>query len=261
MPIAKLNRSIFRLSGDGVEAWLDGLITNSLAGDISFAALLTPQGKIIADFFVTKDGAAVVIDTPSKFSADLFKRLRMYKLRAPIEIADISETHNVYAVWQDDGESEGEEGLADPRHISLGRRLITKGDIETTGDYNAYRLSLGIVDSEWDFDTVTTFPADANMELMNGVDFKKGCFIGQEVVSRMKRMTTVKKRLRGLILGGNAEAGDKIMVGERMIGDVRSVHGGMGISLIRLDRLKAAEVSPTVNDKPVEIMGAPDGSG
>ncbi len=257
MPIAKLNRSIFRLSGAGVEAWLDGLITNSLAGDMSFAALLTPQGKIIADFFVTKDGEALLIDTPSKFSADLFKRLRMYRLRAPIEIEDISETHNIYAVW----EGEGEEGLADPRHISLGRRLITQGDIETTGDYNAHRLSLGIVDSEWDFDTVTTFPADANMELMNGVDFKKGCFIGQEVVSRMKRMTTVKKRMRGLILGGSAEAGDKIMAGERVIGDVRSVHGGMGIGLIRLDRLKAAETSPTVNNEPVEIMGAPDGSG
>ncbi len=257
MPIAKLNRSIFRLSGDGVSPWLDGLITNSAAGDMSFAALLTPQGKIIADFFVTKDGKALLIDTPSKFSADLFKRLRMYRLRAPIEIEDISETHNVYVMW----EGEGEEGLADPRHISLGRRLITKGDIETTGDYNAHRLSLGIVDSEWDFGTVTTFPADANMELMNGVDFKKGCFIGQEVVSRMKRMTTVKKRMRGLILSGKAEAGDKIMAGERVIGDIRSVHSGMGIGLIRLDRLKAAEVSPTVNDKPVEIMGAPDGSG
>ena len=132
--------------------------------------------------------------------------------------------------------------------------------MDADGDYNAYRLSLGIPDSEWDFDTVTTFPADANMDLLNGVDFKKGCFIGQEVVSRMKRMTTVKKRLRGLVLKGPAQAGDDIMAGERVVGQVYSVQGNMGIGLARLDRLKSAEVSPTLNGHDITIMGAPDGS-
>ena len=163
---------------------------------MTFGALLTPQGKIIADFFVTKDGEDLLLDTPIKFAASLFKRLRMYKLRAPIEITDITETHNVYAIW----DGEGEEGFADPRHASLGRRFISKDDLVAAGDYYAHRLSLGVVESEWDFETVTTFPADANMDLMNGVDFKKGCFVGQEVVSRMKRMTTVKRRMRGLVL-------------------------------------------------------------
>lgn len=256
MPIAQLNRSVFRLSGDGVTPWLDGLISNSLSGPMTFAALLTPQGKIIADFFVTKDGTDLIFDTPSKFAPSLFKRLRMYKLRAPIEITDITETHNVYAIW----DGEGDEGHADPRHASLGRRLITEDFLEGLGDYDAHRLSLGVVDSEWDFETVTTFPADANMDLMNGVDFKKGCFVGQEVVSRMKRMTTAKKRFRGLILSGNANAGDKIMAGERVIGETLYVHETMGIGLIRLDRLKSAEVEPTIQDNIVQIMESIDGN-
>ena len=256
MPAAPLNRSVLRLSGEGVVAWLEGLITNSLTSALTFTALLTPQGKIIADFFVTKDGDDLLIDTPQKFTADLFKRLRMYKLRAPIEITDITETHNVYALW----DGTGEVGHEDPRHSSLGQRLITKDFLEASDDYDAHRLSLGVADSALDFDTVTTFPADANMDLMNGVDFKKGCFVGQEVVSRMKRMTTVKKRLRGLVLGDEAKAGDKIMAGERVIGDVLYVHGKMGMGLIRLDRLKAAEVEPTVNGTEVEIFGSVDGS-
>lgn len=255
MPIAQLDRSVFRLSGEGVTAWLDGLISNSLSGPMTFAALLTPQGKIIADFFVTQDGNDLLLDTPVKFAESLFKRLRMYKLRAPIEITETTETHNVYAIW----DGQGEEGHADPRHASLGRRLITEDYLDAAGDYNAHRLSLGVVESEWDFETITTFPADANMDLINGVDFKKGCFVGQEVVSRMKRMTTVKKRIRGLILNGAAKAGDRILAGERVIGDVLSVHGQMGMGLIRLDRLKAAELEPRINDVTVQVMESIDG--
>jgi len=255
MPVAKLNRSVLRLSGDGLYAWLEGLITNSLTDDITFAALLTPQGKIIADFFVTKDGEALLIDTPRKFTADLYKRLRMYKLRAPIEIEDVTESHNVYAIW----DGEGEEGFRDPRHIALGRRFMSAGNIDVTGDYNAHRLSLGVVDSEWDFETITHFPSDTNMDLMNGVDYKKGCFVGQEVVSRMRRMTTVKKRLRGLILKGQAKAGDRIMAGERTVGDVLHVNGQLGMGLIRLGRLNEAETSPTVNAIAVTIMDGING--
>jgi len=116
------------------------------------------------------------------------------------------------------------------------------------------------VASECEFETITTVPADANMDLRNGVDFKKGCFVGQEVVSRMKRMTIVKKRMRGLILNGDAAPRDKIMAGERVIGDVLHVHGQMGIGLIRLDRLKAAEIEPTIGGVIVSIMESIDGN-
>lgn len=254
MPIAKLDRTVLRLSGEGVAAWLDGLITNSLSGNLTFAALLTPQGKIIADFFVTKNDDDLLLDTAEKFGELLHKRLKMYRLRAPITIGETD--LSVYALW----DGAGEEGLADPRHELLGRRLITDGQMDTNGDYNAHRLSLGIVDSQWDFETATTFPADANMDLINGVDFKKGCFIGQEVASRMKRMTTVKKRMRGLILNGTAQAGDKILCDKRTVGEVLSVHGQMGMGLIRLDRLSDATVPPTINDVAVKIMEGQDGN-
>jgi len=163
MPIKNLNRSIFRLSGESVVEWLDGIITNNLKSDINFAAILTPQGKIIADFFVTKHEGTLLIDTPTKFATDLHKRLKLYKLRAQIEITDVSETHSVYAIWDED---DFKQGYVDPRHISLGQRLITTEEHASTGDYNAHRLSLGVVESEWDFESVKVFPADANMDVM-----------------------------------------------------------------------------------------------
>ncbi len=275
MPIAQLNRTVFRLSGEGVEAWLEGLITNSLADKaIIFAALLTPQGKIIADFFITREGDGFLMDTPEKFGAVLFKRLRMYKLRAPITIEDISESHFVYAVWPEKEDEEITEGLADPRLVALGRRLITPqkhadASVDDKADYNAHRLSLGVPDSAWDFETASVFPADVNMDIINGIDFKKGCFVGQEVVSRMKRMTTVKKRYRAVVLSAPAQVDDKIMAGERVIGTVVSIHIGQGLvasrhglmamAMIRLDRLAQATSNPTLNDNDVQIMGGPNG--
>ena len=258
MALARLNRTVFRLSGDGVQAWLDGLVTNNLTAPISFAALLTPQGKIIADFFVVKDDKDILLDTASKFADPLHKRLKMYKLRAPI---DITETElKVYALW----DADDMDGQPDPRHASLGHRLITDQSLGEASDnqdaYNAHRLSLGVADSEWDFETQTTFPADANMDLMQGVDFQKGCFVGQEVVSRMKRMTNVKKRMRGLILEGPAKSGDPIKCGERTVGEVLSAHGSMGMGLVRLNRWKEADTEPTINGAAVQIMGGVDGS-
>ena len=99
----------------------------------------------------------------------------------------------------------------------------------------------------------------ANMELLNGVNFSKGCFVGQEVVSRMKRMTTVKKRMRGIIFEGEAQSGDRILAGERVIGDILHTHGKMGMAMIRLDRLRAAEHGLTLNGAPVTVMKAVDG--
>lgn len=257
MPIARLNRSVLHLSGEGLIPWLEGIITQNLTSELTFTALLTPQGKIIADFFVTRLGNDVFIDTPPKFSGDLLKRLRMYKLRAPIDIKEVSETYHVYALW----DGEGEQGQRDPRHPSLGYRWLTTDVIEAGADYNAHRLSLGVVESEWDFETGTSFPADANMDLMNGVDFKKGCFVGQEVVSRMKRMTTVKKRMRGVVLSGPAQAGDRIMGGERVIGEILSVHGSMAMALIRLDRWRDSTHAPMINGAEIEIMDSVDGQG
>ena len=253
MSIQQLPRTVFRLSGEGLQDWFSGLITNDLSSNTTFSALLTPQGKIIADFFVHQDGEAFLVETPTKFAADLYKRLRMYRLRAPIEIEETA--LHVYAIWNEDDM----EGQPDPRHPALGNRLLTESVRESVGDYNAHRLSLGVPDSQWDFETVKVFPADANMDLLHGVNFSKGCFVGQEVVSRMKRMTTVKKRMRGIIFEGEAKAGDRILSDERVIGDVLSTHQKLGMAMIRLDRLRDAAFELTLNGAPVQVMNAVDG--
>ena len=249
MPIANLNRTVIRLSGEGLIPWFDGLITNSLKNDITFAALLTPQGKIIADFFIIKVGEDLLIDTAAKFSDDLIKRLTMYRLRAKIEIAETD--LNVFAAWN----GTGEEGFTDPRHPELGQRIISD-ELETThtiDDYDLHRLSLGIPDSEWDFGTAEMFPADVNMDLLSGVDFKKGCFVGQEVVSRMKRKTTVRKRVRGFSYANPLDT-DQIHCGERVVGQVLHTAGARGIALMRLDRLADASEPPKIGDQLVEIL-------
>ncbi len=238
-----------------MRGWLDGLITNALSGPVTFAALLTPQGKIIADFFVTDAGAgagdALLLDTTEAMGPGLQKRLSMYRLRAPITIEDVSDSHPVHVLWDMDDDAPGH---VDPRHPSLGHRTVGAAMSAGAGDYNAHRLSLGVPDSEWDFGPVSTFPMDACMDQLNGVDYAKGCFVGQEVVSRMKRMGSVRKRMRGLVLSGPAEVGDSIKAGERAVGKVLHVHGNLAMALVRIDRLREATESPTLRDASVQIM-------
>ena len=251
MPICRLNRTILSLKGDDVVGFLNGLITNSLHSDLTFAALLTPQGKIIADFFVHRiSNEHVMLETSEKFGKTLALRLKMYKLRAKINMEDISADYDVYALW----DGEGDVGLSDPRHPALGQRWLTKtqnlSPKHTSEDYDLHRLKLAIPDSMWDFGTEQMFPADANMDILNGVDYKKGCFIGQEVVSRMHRKTTVRKRMRGVKLSGTAQAGDRLKAGGRTVGTLNHVRpnhvrpnhvsSGVGMALVRLDRLASA---------------------
>jgi len=264
MPICRLDRTIISLKGDDVAGFLNGLITNSLNSDLTFAALLTPQGKIIADFFVHRvsDGN-LVLETPEKFGKILALRLKMYKLRAKIDIEDISNSYNIYALWANKTEEcEGEVGRTDPRRPKLGQRLLTEaGSLSpehTREDYDLHRLSLGVPDSTWDFGTEQMFPADTNMDTLNGVDYKKGCFIGQEVVSRMHRKAVVRKRMRAVKLSGSAQkaakAGAKLKAGGRTVGTLSHVRNDVGIALVRLDRLAAATDVVMINDAQVEIL-------
>ena len=251
MPVCTRPRTVLALQGGSVRPWLEGLITNTLSAPVTFAALLTPQGKIIADFFVTEDGDALLLDTTKAMGAGLAKRLSMYRLRAPIEIEDVSDTHPVHVIWDADDDAPGH---ADPRHPSLGHRVVGAAMSATGGDYDAHRLSLGVPDSEWDFGPVSTFPMDACMDQLGGVNYAKGCFVGQEVVSRMKRMSSVRKRMRGLVLDGPAESGDSIKAGERTVGKVLHVNGNLAMALVRIDRLREASESPTLRGERVQIM-------
>lgn len=261
MSITQLPNTVFRLSGDNVKSWLDGIVTCAMPSPISFGALLTPQGKIIADFMlIDEDENSLWLDTPTKFADNLEKRLKMFRLREKITI-DRTQL-NSYAVFGEQAET-SPFGHDDPRHSTLGKRMIISTNTKPTAsleDYNTHRLSLGVVDSLFDFETAKVFPADVNMDLMSGVDYQKGCFVGQEVTSRMKRMTTAKKRARGFICEGDAKVGDEITAGGRVIGTVMSAQGNMGMAMIRLDRWKAATEGATLGGTDVQIMGAPDGS-
>ena len=259
--IVELPRTVLSLSpkegaglGD-VVAWLDGLVTNTVRADaVVFAALLTPQGKIVADMFVTPDGGRLLLDATPEMGAELKTRLGMYVLRAPVVVEEIDV--RVFRVW------EGEDvGHADPRHASAGRRVIGEDLVADAAlqDWDAFRLSLGLPDSQFDFGPAQVFPADADMDELGGVDYKKGCFIGQEVVSRMHRMSTVKKRMRAVVLGGEASAGDLLEAGGRRVGDLLHVNGKMAMALVRLERLAAAETVLSVNGHEAQVMGGPNG--
>ena len=251
MRVFILNRSVIEVSGPDASTWLDGLITNSLQDGLTFAALLTPQGKIIADFFVHAIDGKFLIETPKKFEDVLLKRLKMYKLRAKVDLNVLDAHVSVHTDTNADG-------FADPRHDGLGHRMISSSPVthaEPPDAYDGLGLSLSVPDSEWDFETSDIFPADAKMDLLNGVDFSKGCFVGQEVVSRMKRKTEVRKRMRGVSFEGPL-SGDKITAGVRQVGDILHVRDGLGMALVRLDRLAATDKTPMVGDVPITIMEA-----
>ena len=256
MPIATLDRTLLRLSGETVRSWLAGLITNNLDTPLSFGALLTPQGKIIADFFIHQDldiwGDDLILETAPKFAPALLKRLKMYKLREKIDIIEVS-THSVYVLW----DGEGDLGAVDPRAETLGRRFVSDQIIETSAtadDYDLHRLSQSIPDSQYDFGSQERFPADVNMDLLSGVDFKKGCFIGQEVVSRMYRRTEVRKRMRAVKAASPLATGP-LNIDGRTVGDILYANENLGMALIRLDRIEGTKKPPQLESGlEVEIL-------
>ncbi len=257
MPIAKLNRTVLKISGDGAAAWLEGLITNSISGPLTFAALLTPQGKIIADFFVWHQNG-LFIDTPSKFGDVLHKRLKMYRLRAPITIEDVSGAYSVFAVWGEDAQ----KTISDPRNGAVGRILQTSErppafEIFSESEWDAQRLALNLPDSQWDFETADVFPANANMDRLNGINFKKGCYVGQEVVSRMYRKTDIRKRMSAFTfstpLGGD-QIGDTITLNGRTVGDVLHINGGRGMAMVRFDRIPESPPPMRVGEEDITLV-------
>ena len=165
----------------------------------------------------------------------------MYRLRAPITLDDISDDTNIYVFW---GE-QGDEGRVDPRHPDI-RRIMAAKPLEAAAsvdDWDAHRLSLNLPDSGWDFDSAQVFPANANMDRLSGVNFKKGCFVGQEVVSRMHRKTDIRKRLCAFAMSG-APDGTQIKAGDRVVGDILHTRGESGMAMIRFDRLEQTGDTP-----------------
>jgi len=254
MPSSFLDdRGVLRVSGAEARGFLQGLFTCDVErvapGNPAFGALLTPQGKIIVDFILSEQDDTFWLDVPAPLAADLLKRLRLYRLRAQIELSDLSETLGVQAIW-------GEEPLPagaqpDPRHPGLGARLITDRATlaKNPGDrpaWEAQRIACGIPQGGADFAYGEAFPHEANMDLIGGVDFKKGCYVGQEVVSRVHHRGTARRRILPAALAGAAPApGTPVLAGETEVGTLGSTAGAHALASIRLDRVEDAKAAGT----------------
>jgi hypothetical protein len=232
---------------------------------------LTPQGKIIADFFVAEapsaDGGGFFLDVPRALDTTLFDKLNLYKLRAKVLIEDLSEILGVLAVW--DGAPAAKYGLsyADPRLPALGARLMVPphraadaareigASLVAAEDYEAHRIGLGVPRGGIDFAYGDAFPHEADMDQLGGVDFAKGCYVGQEVVSRIEHRGIARTRAVPIRYDGGApENGVAITAGERQVGTMGSAARGRGIALLRLDRVAEATEPLTAGGVPIHLV-------
>ena len=227
------NRALIQLAGENVLAFLNNIITADVEGlplaQIAYGALLSPQGKIQHEMFVINNDDSILIDCVRSQRDDLIRKLVMYRLRAKIEITP--DDSRVIVV------SPSGEGTVDPRFPALGVRALAN-DGDKADDYNAFRISLGVPDGEGDIGVNEHFPHEANLDLLNGLSFDKGCYVGQEVVSRMQHRGTARSRMLPVICDGPSPAkGTAITSGEQQIGTILSSQSSRAIALVRLDRL------------------------
>ena len=251
------DRAVLRVTGEAARNFLQGLITNHIdqakPGSAIHTGLLTPQGKILVDFFVLPVSDGFLLELPRTKLADLIQRLTVYKLRTQVAFAG-DPSLGVAASW---GSTPllpvGSIVYADPRLPELGLRILlpANADISALGcalanedEYHARRIALGVPEGGRDYSFGDAFPHEAMFDQLNGVDFKKGCFVGQEVVSRMEHRGTARKRIFGVEGEGQLPMpGTEIMAGSMPIGTLGTVKGNSGLALLRLDRAEEAKAA------------------
>ena len=238
------DRGVVRVAGAEAAHFLHNLVTNDVEGlEIGrsrFAALLTPQGKILFDFLIHRRGETeFLLDVAADKTAELAKRLALYRLRARIEISD--ESGRLAALVALEGDP------PDPRAALGARRIGPRAEAppvsaSARAAYEARRVALGVPQGGVDFAYGDAFPHDVNMDLLNGVDFRKGCYVGQEVVSRMRHRGEIRRRvMRVAALDAPLETGAAVLDGDLPVGIVGTVAGGEALALLRVDRAQDAE--------------------
>jgi folate-binding protein YgfZ len=227
------SRRILLLSGTDTETFLQGLITNDIGGldtGLVYTAFLTPQGKYIVDFFLARTADGVLLDVADPFADALTKRLSMYKLRADVTIASSG-----LNLQRGTGPAP-EHALADPRHPDMGWRAYSAAPESDDGtNWDAIRVAHCIPETGIEL-TTDTFILEAGFETLHGVDFRKGCYVGQEVTARMKHKTELRKGLRTVSVIGTAPVGTEITANGKAVGTLFTQAGGQGIAYLRLDR-------------------------
>lgn len=242
IPILRPSRALFRFSGPDAQKLLFDVVTGRLLADSGPAiwwALLSPQGKIQAEGLSTYEDGAFWLDVDAGVADAFHKRMRMYKLRAAVEIADLRATHAV-------GWSGGEL-----RERVIGTEAEAMSWAAEDDSYDALRIAGGIAEQGPDFAADTVFPHDIGMDLLGGVDFKKGCYIGQEVVSRMEHRGTARRR-PVIVSAIEAPAGSAVVANGREAGTIGQVVGGSAVAMLRLDRIEDP-AAVTVGGKPVSV--------
>lgn len=259
---ALLDRAVIRIAGPDAEKLLNdtltGRIVRPFGGYGRWFALLTPQGKIITEGLIAEADDAFFLDIAPQTAADFVKRMKMYRLRARLDIDDISADTAVWWVSSEQGERPPgpASAYADDRGEDFGLRYLTSraGAQAMPGDadrWHSRRIAAGIPELGADFPAVDTFPHDIGMDLLQGIDFMKGCYIGQEVVSRMKHRGTARRR-PVVVSGAALEAGAPIMASGREAGTVGKVVGGKAVAIVRLDRVTDPS-AVTVNDAAASL--------
>jgi len=258
--IAELtDRAVIAVSGPEARAFLQGLVTNDAEkvapGRALYAALLTPQGKILFDFLMAENDGALLLDCRRDAREALIKRLSLYKLRAKVEI----KARDDLAVFAGLGGEILPGGFADPRLPALGTRAVAaKGEIvPQTGpdEYHALRLSFWVPEGD-DFGSDKMFALDADLDELNAVSFDKGCYVGQELTARMKHRGTARKRLLGLAThdGSPLVRDTPVTANGQEIGAVASAYGARGFAIVRLDRLAGAAGPFLAGTAAVNVM-------
>lgn len=237
------DRALVEVSGEDRVGFLQGLLSQSVeglsSGEARYGALLTPQGRLLFDLFIVGRPDAVWLDVAAARRDELLARLRIYRLRARVDIRPLEA--GIWTCWP---EASGPGWVADPRREGLAWRAWGPDDspVETAGlaDWRRRRLAFGVGDAE-DFDFDRDYPVELNFDLVDGIDFAKGCFVGQETTSRMKRRGQVKTRLVPIRFEGPPPArGAEVLNGDLRAGEVRSGVDGLALALLRLDRLDGA---------------------
>jgi folate-binding protein YgfZ len=251
------DRGVVKVTGEGARDFLNGLVTSDMTllrpGLARFGALLTPQGKIVVDFLVTEapagHGGGFLIDCPRALAQTLADKLGFYRLRAKVGIENLSDSLGVLAAWEGDPAVKPDLTFADPRNAALGYRILVPEELKQkaadligaelmdSAAYDAHRIAAGVPRGGLDFTYGDAFPHETNMDRLNGVDFEKGCYVGQEVVSRMQHRGTARTRTVRVVLEGFApEAGTAILAADKPVGTMGSTAGHHGLALIRVDR-------------------------
>jgi len=251
------DRGVVKVTGDTVRDFLNGLITSDTTrlqpGLARFGALLTPQGKITIDFLITEapagHGGGFLIDCPKPLAQALADKLSFYRLRAKIGIENLSDSLGVLAAWDGEAALKPDLTFTDPRNARLGLRIFVPAELAQkaadligaelvdSSAYEAHRIAVGVPRGGLDFTYGDAFPHETNMDRLAGVDFEKGCYVGQEVVSRMQHRGTARTRTVRVLLDGPApEVGSAILAGDKTVGTIGSAADGHALALIRIDR-------------------------